>query len=327
MKILVTGGAGFIGSNFIHYLLKQYPADQVINFDALTYAGNLANLVDVRADPRYHFVQGNIADRQAIEQVVSDYQVDAVVNFAAESHVDRSILHPDDFVRSNFVGVSTLLDVVKRLDVNKFVQISTDEVYGSSSGNEQFNETAQLNPSSPYSATKAGADLLALSYYKTYGTNVSITRSANNYGPFQFPEKLIPLMVTNGIQGKSLPVYEDGKNVRDWLHVLDNCRAIDAVLRRGRPGGIYNIAAHNYEENQEIVDKIVKQLGLPQSMIKHVADRPANDQRYSIDDALIRHELGWQPTVDFDDGIAQTVDWYVAHEKWWRPLLAAVHNR
>lgn len=327
MKILVTGGAGFIGSNFIHYLLENHPTDQVINFDALTYAGNLASLADVQNDPRYHFVQGNISDRQAVEQVISTYQIDSVVNFAAESHVDRSILHPDAFVRSNFVGVSTLLDVVKQQHVNKFVQISTDEVYGSSRGHEQFNESAHLNPSSPYSATKAGADLLALSYYKTYGTNVSITRSANNYGPFQFPEKLIPLMVTNGLRGKSLPVYGDGKNVRDWLHVFDNCRAIDAVLRHGRPGGIYNIAAHNYEENIQIVEKIVKQLELPQSMIDYVSDRPANDQRYSIDDALIHNELGWQPTIDFDQGISQTVDWYVTHEKWWRPLLGAVHNR
>lgn len=327
MKILVTGGAGFIGSNFIHYLLKNHPTDQVINFDALTYAGNLAHLVDVQNDPRYHFVQGNIADQQAVERVVSDYQVDSIVNFAAESHVDRSILDPDAFVRSNFVGVSTLLNVVKQLGIKKFVQISTDEVYGSSRDGEPFTETAHLNPSSPYSATKAGADLLVLSYYKTYGMNVSITRSANNYGLFQFPEKLIPLMVTNGLQGKSLPIYGDGHNVRDWLHVRDNCRAIDAVLRQGRPGGIYNIAAHHYEKNRQIVQKIINRLGLPQSIIQHVSDRPANDQCYSINDELIRHELGWQPMVDFDHGIAQTVDWYVAHEKWWRPLLAAVHNR
>ncbi|MGF2385711.1 dTDP-glucose 4,6-dehydratase [Lentilactobacillus otakiensis] len=327
MNILVTGGAGFIGANFIHDQLENHSGDQIVNFDALTYAGNLANLADIQNSTQYHFVKGNIADKDAVTKTIQQYQIDAVVNFAAESHVDRSIRHPDEFVRSNFVGVSTLLDAIKQFHVHKFVQISTDEVYGSSQSGTQFDESANLNPSSPYSATKAGADLLTLSYFKTYGTPVCITRSANNYGPFQFPEKLIPLMVTHGIRNEQLPVYGDGKNVRDWLHVVDNCRAIDAVLRKGQPGNVYNIAAHNYAENIRIVEKILKRLGLPESKIDYVTDRPANDLRYSIDDSKIRRELGWQPTIDFDEGISQTIDWYIHHEDWWRPLLQNVQNR
>lgn len=327
MNILVTGGAGFIGANFIHHMLKNHSGDQIVNFDALTYAGNHANLADVANVNHYHFVKGNIADRKAVQDAIQQYQIDAIVNFAAESHVDRSILHPDEFVRSNFVGVSTLLDAVKQLHVAKFVQISTDEVYGSSSSGTLFNESATLNPSSPYSATKAGADLLSLSYFKTYGTPICITRSANNYGPFQFPEKLIPLMVTNAIRTEQLPVYGNGQNVRDWLHVEDNCRAIDAVLRKGKAGSIYNIAAHNYTENIQIVETILKQLGLPESRIQYVTDRPANDQRYSIDDSKIRSELGWEPRIDFNKGVSQTIDWYVGHEDWWRPLLQDIQNR
>lgn len=327
MNILVTGGAGFIGSNFIHYLLGDGLHDHIINFDKLTYAGNLANLADVANDSRYTFIKGDIADKTDVEAAINDQHVDAIVNFAAESHVDRSILDPDAFVRSNYVGVSTLLEAVKTFKVDKFVQISTDEVYGSSRPDEQFSETADLNPSSPYSATKAGADLLVLAYFKTYGLNVNITRSANNYGKLQFPEKLIPLMVTNAILGKPLPVYGDGTNVRDWLNVFDNCRAINAVLRRGQAGEIYNIAAHNYAENIQIVEKVINHLNISKSKIEYVADRPANDLLYSIDDAKIRHELGWQPRVDFDAGIDQTIDWYVNHEQWWQPLLAKVKNR
>ncbi|QGV24127.1 dTDP-glucose 4,6-dehydratase [Lentilactobacillus kefiri] len=327
MNILVTGGAGFIGANFIHYLLENYPEDRIVNFDKLTYAGNLANLADVEGNSQYYFVKGDIADQSAVDSVFSAWQIEAVVNFAAESHVDRSILNPNVFICSNYVGVSTLLNAVKRFWVHKFVQISTDEVYGSTPSGNLFTETTPLNPSSPYSATKAGADLLALSYFKTYGLNVSITRSANNYGPLQFPEKLIPLIVTNGLLGKSLPVYGDGKNVRDWLNVADNCRAINAVLRRGKAGQIYNIAAHNYVENIQIVKKIVERLKVDDSKISYVTDRPANDQLYAIDDSKIHHDLGWQPEIDFDEGINQTIDWYVNHEQWWRPLLSGVRNR
>lgn len=327
MNILVTGGAGFIGSNFIHYLLKQDSNDHIVNFDSLTYAGNLANLTDIADDSRYSFVKGDIADKTAVEAVLSDYQIDAVVNFAAESHVDRSILNPDAFIHSNYVGVGTLLEAVRNLKIAKFVQISTDEVYGSSQPDESFSETASLNPSSPYSAAKAGADLLALAYFKTYGLNICITRSANNYGGFQFPEKLIPLMVTNGILGKPLPVYGNGTNIRDWLNVRDNCRAIEAVLRNGQAGEIYNIAAHNYAQNIQIVEKVIDRLHISESQIKYVTDRPANDQLYSIDDSKIRHELGWHPEIRFDAGIDQTIDWYVNHEAWWRPLLEKVKNR
>lgn len=327
MNILVTGGAGFIGANFIHYLLKQDRSDHVINFDALTYAGNLNNLDDIKADPHYQFVKGDIADRSAVEAVFDGFNINAVVNFAAESHVDRSILNPAAFIHSNFDGVGVLLAAAKKFNVDKFVQISTDEVYGSSLPHQQFSESAPLNPSSPYSATKASADLLALSYFKTHNLNVSITRSANNYGPYQFPEKLIPLMVTHGLQEKSLPIYGNGQNRRDWLHVQDNCAAIAAVLKKGRAGEVYNIAAHQYKTNNEIVEGIIRQLQLPESRIEYASDRPANDQLYSINDDKIRNELGWRPRIEFDVGMNETIAWYVDHETWWRPLLRQVKNR
>ncbi|EHO52730.1 dTDP-glucose 4,6-dehydratase [Lentilactobacillus kisonensis] len=327
MNILVTGGAGFIGANFIHYLLGHNIKDRVVNLDALTYAGNLNNLTTIQNDSRYIFVHGNIADPKIVKRVIAQYHIQAVVNFAAESHVDRSILHPQSFVTSNYVGVSCLLDCLRDTKVTKFVQVSTDEVYGSSKADQKFRETDALNPTSPYAATKAGADLMVLAYYKTFGINVNITRSVNNYGQYQFPEKLIPLMISRGILGQPLPLYGDGNNYRDWLNVWDNCRAIDAVLRHGIPGEIYNVAGQNYHRNRDIVDLIVKQLDLPRSQVQFVQDRPGDDQQYVIDDTKIRQQLNWHPEVDFTTGIHQVIEWYVQNERWWRPLVARVKNR
>lgn len=327
MNILVTGGAGFIGSNFIRYVLKTDSGACVINLDALTYAGNLTNLSSVQNNSRYLFVHGNIADETLVSKLLADYHIGAVVNFAAESHVDRSILNPRQFVESNYGGVSTLLNCLKKFPGTRFIQVSTDEVYGSALSGQTFSETDSLNPSSPYAATKAGADLLALSYYKTFGMAICITRSANNYGPYQFPEKLVPLMISHAVMGERLPVYGDGQNVRDWLNVLDNCRGIDAVLHRGKPGGVYNIAGHNDHSNLDIVKLILAHLGLSTSAIQYVVDRPANDELYAIDDSKIRTQLGWTPQVNFDRGMAQTIDWYKNNRDWWQPLLAKVKNR
>lgn len=327
MKILVTGGAGFIGSNFIRLLLRAHPEDQIINFDLLTYAGQLTNLTNLPNQANYSFVKGDIADSQAVGQVVKNNRIEAIVNFAAESHVDRSILNAAPFIHSNIEGVATLLAIAKKYQLTKFVQVSTDEVYGSTPLHKKFDERAPLNPSSPYAASKAAADLLTLSYFKTFGLKACVTRSANNYGPYQFPEKLVPLMVTAALNGRKLPVYGTGKNSRDWLNVLDNCRAIDLVLRSGHPGQIYNIAAHNYRTNLQIVDRIKKQLKAAQPQIAFVKDRPGNDVRYVIDDSKIRHELGWRPEFDFETGMGDTIDWYVIHPEWWEPLLTAVKNR
>ncbi|GHP13062.1 dTDP-glucose 4,6-dehydratase [Lentilactobacillus fungorum] len=327
MHLLVTGGAGFIGSNFIHYLLTHSSVERIVNFDCLTYAGNLENNRDIEDDARYAFVHGNITDSASVNAAIDRYQIDAIVNFAAESHVDRSILNSQAFVASNFAGVSVLLDCVRAKGISKFVQVSTDEVYGSAKGREQFLETSALNPSSPYAATKAGADLLVLAAFKTYGLNVSITRSANNYGRYQFPEKLIPLMIAKGMLGEQLPVYGNGQNVRDWLNVVDNCRAIDMVLRHGVAGEVYNVAAHQYRTNLAIVSFIAKRLGVADTQIAFVRDRPANDQLYAINDDKIRTQLGWAPKVNFKTGLAETVDWYAAHLDWWRPLLSRVKNR
>lgn len=322
MNILVTGGAGFIGSNFIRYMLKEHPADQLINLDLLTYAGNIHNLDDVSANTHYHFVQGNIINRELVAHLIREFKVDRLVNFAAESHVDRSILHPDIFVKTNVQGTLALLDVARREGVEKFLQVSTDEVYGSLGETGYFTEESPLQPNSPYSASKASADMLVRAYFKTYGYNVNVTRCSNNYGPYQFPEKLIPLMVSNGLEGKKLPVYGDGSDVRDWLYVTDHCRAIDLVLRKGKPGEVYNVGGHNERTNSEIVQLIVERLGLAAGQVVHVANRPGHDQRYAIDPAKIERELGWRPQYDFATGIAQTIDWYKGHEAWWKPLKA-----
>lgn len=320
MKLLVTGGAGFIGSNFVHHMIKFHPEDTIVNYDLLTYAGNLENLKDVENHPNYHFVRGNICNRELVEYVIDQYDIDTVVNFAAESHVDRSITEPDLFVKSNVLGTQTLLDVAKSKNINKYLQISTDEVYGSLGADGYFTETTPLAPNSPYSSSKASADLMVRAYYETFGMNVNITRCSNNYGPYHFPEKLIPLVVTNALEGKELPVYGDGKNIRDWLYVEDHCAAIDLVLHKGKPGEIYNVGGHNEKCNIDIVELIVDTLGKSRDLIKHVSDRLGHDRRYAIDPTKIETELGWKPQFNFDSGIKETIQWYLDHEDWWRKI-------
>lgn len=316
MKILVTGGAGFIGSNFVRYMLDTYPEDQIVNLDVLTYAGNLENLAAVEADPRYTFEKGDVADRDTVESIVSD-GVDVIVNFAAETHVDRSIEDPGVFVRTNVMGTQMLLDAAKNHDVKRYIQVSTDEVYGALDATGMFTEQTLLSPNSPYSASKAGADMLVRAYGKTFGLSVNITRCSNNYGPYQFPEKLIPLMIANALEDKDLPVYGDGMQVRDWLHVKDHCRAIDTVLRKGKPGEIYNVGGNNEKANIEIVNLILDTLEKPESLIKHVTDRPGHDRRYAIDNTKITTELGWLPSYTFEDGMKETIEWYLQNRNWW----------
>ncbi|UFJ42536.1 dTDP-glucose 4,6-dehydratase [Brevibacillus humidisoli] len=314
MKCLITGGAGFIGSHFIRYLLNKYPHYHVINLDLLTYAGNLENLRELQSHPHYRFVKGDICDRRLIESL---QPVDVIVNFAAGSHVDRSIADPDIFVRSNVQGVQVLLDVARRHGIKKFVQVSTDEVYGSLGDSGYFSEETPLAPNSPYSASKAAADLLVRAYYQTYGLPVMITRCSNNYGPNQFPEKLIPLIITHALADKEIPVYGDGGNVRDWLHVYDHCAAIDLVIHRGIHGSVYNVGGSNEWTNLAIVRKILSLLQKPERLIRFVEDRPGHDRRYAIDAAKIRRELGWKPHYDFATGIAETIQWYINNREWW----------
>ena len=320
MNLLVTGGAGFIGSNFVHYMLDKYADLQIVDLDLLTYAGNIHNLDDLKDNPRHTFVQGNIVNRELVAYLIKQYQTDAIINFAAESHVDRSILHPEVFVETNVQGTLALLDTAKKLKVGKYLQVSTDEVYGTLGQEGYFKETTSLAPNSPYSASKASADLLVRAYFETYGMNVNITRCSNNYGPYQFPEKLIPLMTSNGMDGKKLPIYGDGKNIRDWLHVSDHCKAIDLVLHQGQPGEVYNVGGHNEHTNNEIVHLIIDQLGLSENEIEYVKDRLGHDRRYAIDPTKIETELGWKPEYTFERGIKETVDWYRNNEAWWRPL-------
>ena len=320
MKLLVTGGAGFIGSNFVHYILEKYPEDQVINLDLLTYAGNIHNLDDVKDNPNHIFVQGNNNNRELVRHLVKTYGITHFVNFAAESHVDRSILNPEIFVETNIQGTLALLNVAKEMGIEKYLQVSTDEVYGSLGAEGYFTEETPLAPNSPYSASKTGADLLVRSYYETYGINVNITRCSNNYGPYHFPEKLIPLMITNAMDKKQLPIYGDGENIRDWLHVKDHCQAIDLVLRKGRKGEVYNIGGHNERTNNQIVDIIIEQLGVSRDLITYVDDRLGHDKRYAIDPTKLETELGWKPEHTFDTGILETIEWYLNNEDWWRPL-------
>lgn len=319
-NLLVTGGAGFIGSNFVHYMLDKYPSYKIVNLDLLTYAGNIHNLDDIKDNPQHVFVQGNITNRELVSHLIDEFEIDTIVNFAAESHVDRSILHPEVFVETNVQGTLALLHVAKMKNVAKYLQVSTDEVYGTLGADGFFTETSPLSPNSPYSASKASADMMVRAYYETYGLNVNITRCSNNYGPYQFPEKLIPLMTTNGMDGKQLPIYGDGKNIRDWLHVYDHCQAIDLVLHQGKKGEVYNVGGHNERTNNEIVHLIVEKLGLGEDAIKYVADRLGHDKRYAIDPTKIETELGWEPKYTFDTGIEETVDWYLNNEDWWRPL-------
>lgn len=318
-KILVTGGAGFIGSNFILYMLEKYEDCYITNLDLLTYAGNLDNLSTVASDTRYHFVRGDIADINQVNKIM-EQGYDAVVNFAAESHVDRSIEDPGIFVKTNVLGTQTLLEAARRYGVKKFLQVSTDEVYGSLGPEGFFTETTPVNPSSPYSASKTASDHLVQAYGHTYGLNVNITRCSNNYGPYQFPEKLIPLMISNALEDKALPVYGDGLNVRDWLHVKDHCRAIDIVLRHAQPREIYNIGGNNERTNIEIVKTILKVLGKPETLISYVKDRPGHDRRYAIDASKIKKDLGWEPEYTFERGISETIEWYCNNQEWWQNI-------
>jgi len=326
MKILVTGGCGFIGSNFIKYILKKYQDYSVVNLDLLTYAGNLENLSEVETSPNYKFVRGDIADSKLVEQLIQG-GIEAVVNFAAESHVDRSLYDPGSFVRTNIVGVQILLDAVLKYKVGLFLQISTDEVYGSVEDNLKFTESFPLNPSSPYSASKASADLLALSYFKTFKAPVIITRGTNNFGPYQFPEKLIPLFITNALEDKQLPLYGDGMHIRDWLFVEDHCSALDAALHRGNKGEIYNISSHNEKTNKEITFLILELLKKPESLIKHVPDRPAHDRHYALDSGKIEKELGWRPKFSFAEAMRATADWYGANRSWWENVKSGEYVR
>ncbi|MDZ7288502.1 MAG: dTDP-glucose 4,6-dehydratase [candidate division KSB1 bacterium] len=315
-KFLVTGGAGFIGSNYIHYLLRQREEVEIINLDKLTYAGNLDNLRDIEKDPRYRFVHGDICDARLVNQLMADVEV--VVNFAAESHVDRSIGAPDDFIRTDIFGAFVLLEAARQHKIRKFIQISTDEVYGSILTGS-FKETDPLMPSSPYSASKAGADRLAYSYFVTYGLPVIITRGSNNFGPYQYPEKLIPLFVTNALENKPLPIYGDGKNVRDWIYVEDHCDAIDFLLEHGRDGEVYNIGGANERTNLEITEMILATLKKPKSLMTFVADRLGHDRRYSLDTSKLS-TLGWKPKHDFTSALKFTVDWYVKNRWWWEKI-------
>ena len=324
MKILVTGGAGFIGSNFILYMVRKYPDYQIINVDALTYAGNLENLRNVENHPNYRFVKADIADRAAMEPLFRE-GLDAVLNFAAESHVDRSIMQPDLFVRTNVLGTQTLLDLAKHYNVGKYVQISTDEVYGTLGDTGMFTEETPLAPNSPYSASKAGADLLVRAYHETFGLNVNITRCSNNYGPYQFPEKLIPLMIRNALEDKPLPVYGDGLNVRDWLYVEDHCSAVDLVLHKGVSGEVYNVGGNNERTNIAVVKTILAELDKPESLIRFVKDRPGHDRRYAIDATKIRRELGWQPKYDYETGIRETIRWYLANQDWMNQVVSGAY--
>ena len=318
MKLLITGGSGFIGSNFIRLMIGSHPDLEIINLDLLTYAGNPDNLKGIDKDPRYTFIKGDICDRDLVNAILKKNQVDAIIHFAAESHVDRSIIDSTDFVRTNVTGTYNLLECARLHSIQKFIHISTDEVYGSTPDGS-FTETDILSPSSPYSASKAGSDLLALSYFTTHNLPVVVTRCTNNYGPYQFPEKLIPFFVTNLIEGKKVPVYGTGKNVRDWIHVNDHCRAVEFLLRKGVPGEIYNIGGGNERTNLEITHKILSLLQKDESMIDYVKDRPGHDFRYSVDCSKLR-SLGWMPEYSFDDGLDATVTWYSQNEWWWRPL-------
>lgn len=311
-SILVTGGAGFIGSNFTRYMLNKYNNYKIINLDALTYAGKLENLKDIEDNKNYKFVRGNIIDRELVYDIVSK-NVEYIINFAAESHVDRSIENPDIFVETNVMGTQVLLDAALKYNIKKFIQISTDEVYGSLGGVGYFTEKTKLAPNSPYSASKASADLLVRSYYKTFGLPVNITRCSNNYGPYQFPEKLIPLMIANAYNNKELPIYGDGLNIRDWIHVNDHCSAIDKVLHKGKAGEVYNVGGNNEKKNIEIVKLILDRLEKPKSLIHYVKDRKGHDRRYAIDSAKIQKELGWKPKYTFEEGIKETIDWYLTN--------------
>jgi len=326
MKLLVTGGAGFIGSNFVRYMVNKYPEYTIVNLDLLTYAGNLENLKDIENAANYKFVRGDIADREFINGLFKEEKFDYVLNFAAESHVDRSITDPGIFVQTNIQGTLALLDAAKTFGVTKYLQVSTDEVYGTLGETGYFTEETPLAANSPYSASKAGADMLVRAYHETFGLPVNITRCSNNYGPFHFPEKLIPLMIINALHDKELPIYGDGLNIRDWLHVEDHCQAIDLVLHKGRNGEVYNVGGNNERTNIEIVKTILKHLNKPESLMKFVTDRPGHDRRYAIDATKLRTELGWSPKYNFDTGIEQTINWYLNNREWWENIISGEYQ-
>ena len=329
MTIIVTGGAGFIGSNFIFHMLKVYPEYRIICLDKLTYAGNLSTLEKVKDNKNFRFVKADICDRQAVYKLFEEENPDIVVNFAAESHVDRSIETPEIFLQTNIIGTAVLMDACRKYGIKRYHQVSTDEVYGDLPLDRPdlfFTENTPLHTSSPYSSSKASADLLVLSYYRTFGLPVTISRCSNNYGPYHFPEKLIPLMVINALANKPLPVYGEGLNVRDWLYVEDHCRAIDLIIHNGRVGEVYNVGGHNEMSNIDIVKIICKTLGKPESLITYVSDRKGHDLRYAIDPEKIHNELGWLPETKFADGIQRTIKWYLENENWWKPIISGEYR-
>ena len=329
MKILVTGGAGFIGGNFVHYMVNKYPEDMIVNLDLLTYAGNLETLKPVEDKPNYKFGRGDIADRPFIMDLFEKEQFDVVINFAAESHVDRSITDPGIFVQTNVLGTQVLLDASRAYGVKRYHQVSTDEVYGDLPLDRPdlfFTEETPIHTSSPYSSSKASADLFVLAYYRTYGLPVTVSRCSNNYGPYHFPEKLIPLMISRALADEPLPVYGKGDNVRDWLYVEDHCSAIDLIVRNGRVGEVYNIGGHNERTNLEVVKTILKALDKPESLIHFVTDRPGHDRRYAIDPTKIETELGWVPKHNFDTGIQETIKWYLENQDWWKHILSGEYS-
>jgi dTDP-glucose 4,6-dehydratase len=329
MKIIVTGGAGFIGGNYIHIMLKKHPEDEIICLDALTYAGNMETLEPVMKNPKFKFIKGDIADREFVYDLFEKERPDVIVNFAAESHVDRSIVNPELFLRTNIIGTSVLLDACRKYGIKRYHQVSTDEVYGDLPLDRTdlfFTETTPLHTSSPYSASKASADLLVLAYHRTYKLPVTISRCSNNYGPYHFPEKLIPLMIANALNNKPLPVYGKGENVRDWLYVADHCNAIDLIIRKGKVGEVYNIGGHNERKNIDVVKTILKELDKPESLIHYVTDRPGHDRRYAIDPTKIHNELGWLPETKFEDGIKKTVQWYLDNRAWWEHIISGEYQ-
>ncbi len=321
-SILITGGAGFIGSNFIRFFLARHKDVDLINLDKLTYAGNLESLNDVESNPRYHFYRGDISDPAFVRRLFHEWHFDAVVNFAAESHVDRSILGPQAFIETNVRGTMTLLEAAREFGLERFLQVSTDEVYGSLGPKGKFTETSHLSPNSPYSASKASADMLVRAWLNTFNVQTLITRCSNNYGPYQFPEKFIPLMIINALQNKELPIYGDGQNIRDWIFVQDHCEAIETVLYRGKVGEVYNMGGDNEVRNIEMAKLILSKLGKPESLLKYVKDRPGHDRRYAMDSAKIRIELGWKPRRSFEQGIDETISWYTENEKWWKRIIS-----
>lgn len=329
MKLIVTGGAGFIGGNFVHYMLQEHPGDQIICLDKLTYAGNLSTLADVMDHPNFQFVKMDICDRDSVYGLFEKEKPDVVINFVAESHVDRSIENPEIFLQTNIIGTSVLMDACRKYGIQRYHQVSTDEVYGDLPLDRPdlfFTEETPIHTSSPYSSSKAGADLLVMAYYRTYGLPVTISRCSNNYGPYHFPEKLIPLMIINALHDRPLPIYGDGLNVRDWLYVEDHCRAIDLIIRKGKVGEVYNVGGHNEMRNIDIVKLICQELGKPESLITHVTDRKGHDRRYAIDPEKIHRELGWLPETKFADGIKKTIQWYLTHQKWWEDIISGEYQ-